>query len=155
MNLESVNESMSTSHHASSESGSGSFHAGSDKWDIHMHEAEKFRCIQSHKIKALDHKFGQFKDNSPCFPNDERKISLPRSLTGIDRIEMGATINDILQSENKALFQARFYRNRCTDLEKKIRELEDEREGVRYFWRNQVLEGQSRAGKILKLATKC
>ena len=62
-------------------------------------------------------------------------------------------IQSILKKENNALFQARFYRNRCAELKKRIRELEYEKEGVRYFWRNQILEGQSRAGKMLKLAT--
>lgn len=50
------------------------------------------------------------------------------------------------------LFQARFFRDRCEQLNQKIRQLETEKEGVRYFWRNKVLEGNTRAGEILKRA---
>ena len=90
-------------------------------------------------------------DESPSFPVDERKVILPDSLSGIDRVEVGAQISDILKKENKALSQARFYRNCCAHLQMRIRELENEKEGIRFFWRNQIV-GQSRAGRILKLA---
>ena len=118
-----------------------------------MQQAETWRCLQQEKTGLLKQKYGDFKDESPSFPTDERKIKLPSSLEGIDRVDVNAQIQSILEKENKALFQVRFYRNRCAELNKRIRELEDEEEGVRYFWRNQVLEGQSHAGKILKLAT--
>ena len=118
-----------------------------------MQQAEDWRRSQQRKTELLKQRYGDFKDESPPFPTDERKIKLPSSLEGIDRVDVNAQIQSILKKENNALFQARFYRNRCAELKKRIRELEDEKEGVRYFWRNQILEGQSRAGKMLKLAT--
>ena len=45
--------------------------------------------------------------------------------------------------------EARFFRDRCEQLNQKIRQLETEK-GVRYFWHNKVLEGNTRAGEILK-----
>ena len=63
-------------------------------------------------------------------------------------------LNDMLKLENKALFYARFYRDLCADLQQRCRQLENEKEKVRYFWRNKVLEGQTRSGKILLMATK-
>lgn len=91
-------------------------------------------------------------DKSPCFPNDERKVTLPDTLSGIDRVELSAQISDVIKKENEALSQARFYRDWCVELQKRIRELENEKEGIRFFWRNQIVEGQSRAGRMLKLA---
>ena len=39
-----------------------------------------------------------------------------------------------------------------TNAQNCIRELETEKEGVWYFWHNQVLEGQRRGGKMIKLS---
>lgn len=61
-------------------------------------------------------------------------------------------MKEMLQCENEALFKARFFRDRCESLEQKIRQLQTEKEGVRYFWRNRVLEGYSHGGQLLKLA---
>ena len=132
---------------------SSSFHPGSDFYDVHIQQAEHWRLRQEEKSEQLKKKYGEFKDDSPSFPSDENKISLPNTLQGIDRVDVNAQFQSVLEKENKALFQARFFRNRCAELEKRIRQLEDEKEGVRYFWRNQVLECQSRSGKLLKLAT--
>ena len=60
-------------------------------------------------------------------------------------------MNDMLQSENTALQTARLYCDRCTELKQRIRELETE-EGVRCFWRNKLLEGQSRGRNMVKLS---
>ena len=48
-----------------------------------------------------------------------------------------------------ALQSARIYRDKCAELEQRCRDLESEKEAVRYFWRSQVLEGKTRAVKIL------
>ena len=146
-----VNDISSTSQDDLSES--TSFHPGSDFWDVHMQQAEYWQQREREKSEQLKNKYGDFKDDSPSFPSDERKISLPSVLQGIDRVDVSAQFKSVLEKENKALFQARFFRNRCAELEKRIRQLEDEKEGVRYFWRNQILECESRSGKILKLAT--
>ena len=61
-------------------------------------------------------------------------------------------LRDMQERENRALLNARICRDQCCNLKKRIRQLEEEKECVRYFWRNKVLEGQSRAGKMLKLS---
>ena len=131
---------------------STSFHPGSDRWDALMDQAENSRILEENKRIELENRYGHFVDESPSFPSDERKVILPDSLSGIDRVEIGVQINDILKKENEALSQARFYRNWCANLQQRIRELENEKEGIRFFWRNQIVEGQSRAGRMLKLA---
>ena len=129
---------------------STSFHPGSDRWDTLMDQAEISPILQENKRIELENRCGDFVDESPSFPVEERKVILPDSLSGIDRVEVGAQISDILKKEYEALSQARFYRNCCDYVQMRIRELENEKEGIRFFWRNQI--GQSRAGRVLKLA---
>ena len=85
-----------------------------------MEQAEDWRCLQE-KTELLKHKYGDFKDEYPSFPTDEQQIKLPSSLEGIDRVDVNAQIQSILEKENHALFQARFYRNRCAELKKRMR----------------------------------
>ena len=106
--------------------------------------------IQAEKKAKLE-EFETFVDHSPSFPKDHRQIVVPECLNGIDRVEVTHQMREMLQSENEALFQARFFRDRCESLKQKIRQLQTEK-GVRYFWRNGVLEGYSRGGQLLKLA---
>ena len=112
---------------------STSFHPGSDRWDTLMDQAELSRILQENKRIELENQYGNFVDESPSFPVDERKVILPDSLRGLDRVEVGAQISDILKKENKALSQARFFRNCCAHLKMRIRELENEKEGIRFF----------------------
>ena len=80
--------------------------------------------------------------------------TLPKSLSGIDRVSVSSQLQEMLKKENHALFHARFYRDSCTELEQRCRQLKNEKEGVRYFWQNKVtvLESQSRGDKILMMA---
>lgn len=126
---------------------------GKDRFDTLKFQDENSRLLKEEKLAQLQKQYGSFCDASPCFPSDDQKIKLPECLMGIERVEIKAKIDELLKKENNALFQARFFRNRCSELEEQVRKLETEKEGIRFFWRNQVLEGQSRAGKILKLAT--
>ena len=138
----------------SSTSSSWSRGPGSDRHDILLDEAERFRHKQSMKRAQLDREYGAFRDDDPCFPDDRRHLSIPKSVSGIDRVIVTGQLSDMLKLENKALFYARLYRDRCADLQQRCRQLENEKEKVRYFWRNKVLEGQTRSGKILLMATK-
>ena len=124
----------------------------SNHWRVYMDQAEHFRQMQTRKQAELHEKFGAFVDHSPSFPKDNRNISLPDSLSGIDRVEINHQLKEMLRKENEALSQARFFRDRCETLEQTVRRLQTEKEGVRYFWRNKILEGNSRGGQILKLA---
>lgn len=123
-----------------------------DCWKVYDNQAKYIRQAQMKKSAELSEKFHDFIDPSPAFPSDNRKVKLPASLSGIDRVKVSYQLKEMQEIENNALFQARFYRDRCECLEQKIRQLQTEKEGIRYFWRNQVFEGGSRSGRILKLA---
>ena len=125
---------------------------GSDQWDILLDEAERFRQKQLEKEAELKHKYGDYHDMDNSFPDDSPHFSIPNSLSGIDRVVVGSQLADMLKKENHALFYARFYRDRCTELEQCCRQLKTEQECIRYFWRNKVLESQSRGGKMLMMA---
>ena len=112
----------------------------SNHWRVYMDQAEHFRQIQARKQVELNEKFGVFVDHSPSFPKDNCNITLPDSLSGIDRIEVNYQLKEMLHKENEALSQARFYRDRCESLEQTVRRLQTEK-GVRYFWRNKILKG--------------
>ena len=101
--------------------------------------------------KAND-KYGGFHDEELSFSDDNLNFTLPKSLSGIDRVSVSSQLQEMLKKENHALFHARFYRDSCTELEQRCRQLKNEKEGVRYFWQNKVLESQSRGDKILMMA---
>jgi len=93
----------------------------------------------------MDDKYGDFCDKELSSSDDPCNLTIPKSLSGIDRVVVTSQLVDMLNKENNALFYARFYRDRCTELEQHCRQLENEKEGVRYFWRikcwNLSLEG--------------
>lgn len=95
---------------------------------------------------SLRGKYSHYHDPEECFPDDSTEIDLDR----FNKIPIITQMQEMQQRENRALLGERLCRDQCSNLKKRIRELEDEKEAVRYFWRNQVLEGQSRGGKILK-----
>ena len=70
----------------------------------------------------------------------------PKNVAGIDRVLINTNIQ---QNERKAVEHAILLRNKCTELEQKCRDMETEKEAVRFFWRDKLLEGQSRAARIL------
>ena len=124
----------------------------SDWWDILLDEAERFRERLSKKEAVLNDKYGGFYDEELSFPEDTLNFTLPESLSGIDRVAVSSQLQEMLKKENHAMFHARFYRDRCTELEQRCRQLENQKEGVRYFWRNKVFKSQSRGGKMLMMA---
>ena len=91
--------------------------------------------------------YGGFHDEELGFSDDNLNFTLPKSLSGIDRVSVSSQLQEMLKKENHALFHARFYRDSCTELEQRCRQLKNEKEGVRYFWQNKVLESQSRGDK--------
>ena len=127
---------------------------GSDQWDTLLDEVERFREHLSKKEAALKDKYGGFDDKELSFSDDTLNFTLPESLCGIDRVAVASRLQEMLKKENHAILHARSYRDRCTELEQRCRQLQNEKEGVRYFWRNKVLESQSRGGKMLMMAKR-
>ena len=74
----------------------------------------------------------------------QEKIEIPRTVNGVDRVFIKNKIDRVLYNERKANEQAAIYRDKCTELEEKCRQLEREKEadtfGGTRFWRvNHVL----------------
>ena len=93
--------------------------------DVLMDEAKRFRQVQDMNRAKLDDKFGSFIDKSPCFPHEENpEIKLPQSLCGIDKIEVTSQIHELIKKQEKTQFHATFFRDRCEELQQRIRQLE-------------------------------
>ena len=84
-------------------------------------------------------------------------INLPQlNVTGIDRIAVVRHIESANEEKRKAQQAALCYRNMAERLQKEKRELEttlnEKVELVRDFWRNNIKEGSTRAGKMVQRA---
>ena len=111
-------------------------------------EAAKIRLIERQKEEELQRKYGTYVDSEPYLLSS----ATPEIPAGIERFELLALIKDLSKREEKAINTARIYRDQCNELKIRCRELEEEKEGIRYFWRNKIMEEQSRSGKMIKLA---
>ena len=125
---------------------------GEHRFDADIKEVELIRAKEAQKEAILQEKYSHYQDSSECFADDRTPLFIPDNVDRFIRIPIVCQMRDMRERENRALLSARIYRNRCSTLRRRIRELEEEKEGVRYFWRNQVLEGQSRGGSMLKLS---
>lgn len=116
------------------------------------------------KEKKMDEMYGDYVDNEPCLPqnNDEPEIQFPDYMNVMDKISIKSKILELASKEERAKEMVRFYRDRCSDLKCKILQIESEKmqlklqtahekNQIRHFWRNKVIEGQSRSGRILRL----
>ena len=62
---------------------------GSDRRDILLDEAERFRLYLSKKKAVLNDKYGGFRDEEL---NDNLNFTLPESLSGIDRVSVSSQL---------------------------------------------------------------
>lgn len=80
----------------------------------------------------------------------------PECSAGVHNAEYREQISAARQERNQALKTARHYRDIAETIQKEKRELqyklEEEVELVRNFWRNKIIEGASRSGRILRAA---
>ena len=79
----------------------------------------------------------------------------------MDKIALKFKVMELKSSEERVKELARYYRDRCTDLKTKVALLNTkklqiklqathQKNQIRYFWWNKIIEGQSRSGKILR-----
>lgn len=106
------------------------------------------------KEAELTNRYSAFVDTEPAFPFNPTKLDIPSTVEGVDRLLIKNKMNNLVYNERKALEQAVIFRDKCTELEQKCRKLETEKEAVRYFWRNTLVEGQSRAARMVKECLK-
>ena len=123
---------------------------------------QKFTCLDSTPDACFDEPFEV--DEQPCLPvKTDMRIHLTDYMSTADRLHVSANFVKTRDKEEQAKFIARMYRDRCTKLTAKVAQLElkqaklratftNEKNQIRYFWTEQVLEGKSRSGRILKLA---
>ena len=103
-------------------------------------------------------------DEQPCLPVDtDATIHLPHYMSTADRIHVEDKFVRARHKEEKAKSIARLYRDHCIKLTTEVAQLQleqaqlkadftNEKNRIRHFWREQVMEGKSRSGKILQLA---
>ena len=125
---------------------------GSAGWDPLLDEAARERQRKKKDDEEKHEMYGSFEDTEHCFPDDDQQLKLPSSLTGIDRVEVTSQLQERRKKENDALLAARVYRDKCTHLQQQCRQLKTEKEAIRYFWRNKLLEGHSRGGRLVSMA---
>lgn len=86
----------------------------------------------------------------------EERVKSYVEVKGIDRVNLVSSIQLEQEKTRKALEQVRYYRNLAEKLRKEKRNtvlvLNDKIELVRDFWRNKILEGSTRAGKMVQRA---
>ena len=110
------------------------------------------RNIIAQSDAILEDKYSHYTNSSGNFADDTTQLFVTGNVDRFIQISSMRQMRDMQKRENKALLGAGLYHDQCSTLTKHIRSLEEEKEAVQYFWRNQVLEGQSRGGIMLKLS---
>lgn len=89
-------------------------------------------------------------------PVTEEKVL--EEVNGLQRIDYACAIKLEKEKTKKALEQAQYYRNLAEKFRSEKRSavniMNDKIEVVRDFWRNKILEGSTRAGRIVREALK-
>ena len=124
-------------------------------WDDLREEAAQLRQFARNKEILRRQCYGKYIDSTPAILEDS--TSIPKAiekLSPIDRTTVRTYIHNLEQKEQKAVRLAQFFRNRNGLLEHKYLQQSASahkvREGVRYFWQHQLLEGASRSGLMVK-----
>ena len=127
------------------------------RWDDLRDEAAKIRLLSRNKKLLRARCYGGYTDLSPTV--DESSVPTPEAvnkLSPIDRTTVSSYIQDLKQREKDAVHLARVTRNYNTHLKQEFLEFRasanKEKEKVRFFWQQQLLEGTTRSGKMVKKA---
>lgn len=88
------------------------------------------------------------------FEDQKKNIVLPDSIQNSDREHILSHISSLQCSRKQARLRCQMLLRKCDILEKRCWQLKEEKELVRYFWKNKVLEGQTRGGRILMTALR-
>lgn len=101
---------------------------------------------------AVDSNNGTLLLPSVAIPSEKQPFSYVASV--ISNIEQQSLLQEARNDRNKAMIEAKCYRDLAETLKKEKRELENrlqtQIEVVRDFWRNKIFEGGSRGGKFLR-----
>ena len=103
----------------------------------------------------------EFTDDELSFPPDKSEIHVPDYISLTDKIHLKTRMLEFQANQEKAKLIARRYRDECSQLKTKLIEKDAEivqakldatqtQDRLRHFWRNKIIEGQSRSGRILR-----
>ena len=118
-------------------------------------------------IQQAEVLYGDYIDNEPHFPrlDQDPKLDLPSYIEPMDKISIRSKLLEMYSKAENAKELARNYRDRCGELKAEIIKMKaqklqlqaqalEEKQKVRHFWRNEILEGQSRSGRMVRNALK-
>lgn len=126
------------------------------RWSDLREENAQIRKAAARKEQLYHACYGSHVDQSPVI-TESREIFPHQSikkLPVVDRISILKYVGHLKQKEKDAVGLARMFRSCNEQLQRSYMEYKSaahkEREGVRYFWRQQVLEGGSRSGRMVR-----
>ena len=102
-------------------------------WAILQVEAAEIRQQQNEKETELSRKYSLYIDSEPAFLFSDERIKIPRTVNAVDRAFIRDKMNHLLCNTRKANEQAAIYRDKCTELQEKCRQLERERKRLDTF----------------------
>ena len=115
-------------------------------------EEQKKDAEKKYTDLAVDSDNGTLLLPSVSIPSEEQSVSYVASV--FSNIEQQSLLQEARNDRDKAMIEAKCYRDLAETLKKEKRELENklhtQTEIVRDFWRNKIFEGGSRGGKILR-----
>ena len=132
------------------------------QWDEEDIKVLKNQVESEERDKYL---YDGYTDMDPCFPRESRScdLALPPYIEPLDRISIRSKFLEMHSKMEGIKEIARNYRDRCKELKIEVirtkaqkvqmeAEVLEQKQKTRYFWRNQILEGSSRSGRIVRNA---
>ena len=134
------------------------------QWDEKDLKLLKHQVENKEKDKSL---YDGYIDMDPCFPRECRTcgLNLPKYMKPLDKISINSKFLELHYKMEGIKEIARNYRDKCKELKIDVARVKAknaqieadalvQKQKTRYFWRNQILEGSTRSGRIVRNALK-
>jgi len=134
------------------------------QWDEEDLKVLKHQVENEEKAESL---YGGYTDMDPCFPRIYQtcNLDLPTYIEPLDKISIRSKFLGMHSKLECVKELARNYRDKCKELKIEVIQMKaqkvklqaealEQTQKTRYFWRNQILEGTSRSGRIVRNALK-
>lgn len=132
------------------------------EWDEEDLKLLKHQAETEERDKRL---YDGYIDMDPCFPRQYQPsdLDLPAYMEPLDRINIHSKFLEMHSKVEGIKEIARNYRDKCKELKIELIRMKaqkvqieadalEQKQKTRYFWRNQILEGSSRSGRIVRNA---
>lgn len=132
------------------------------QWDVEDIKILKDQVESEERDKCL---YDGYTDMDPCFPREFQScdLDLPAYIEPLDRINIRSKFLEMHSKMEGIKEIARNYRDKCKELKIEVMRMKaqkvqmeakvpEQNQKTRYFWRNQILEGSSRSGRIVRNA---